>query len=161
MKTDMDSLDKKKQELIEKYWEGTTSLAEERVLKEMLTEEDGALYDFFNDLNNLTHKEIEIDVARIITESNEQAKPVRLFRLNNILAYAATVTLLLGAFTFYQSYQSAQPQLVDMETYDDPEQALEQTRAALAFVMNKMQKGQNETMQNVKKIGALNDIIPK
>lgn len=157
----MGSLDNRKEVLLEKYWDGQTSLEEEKELKSLLTPDDGALYEFFGDVNSISSKEIDLDIPGIIEAADRSQQPARIFRMNNFLAYAASVILLVAAVFTYQQLDRSQPTYAMEETYEDPEEALEQTKEALAFVMSKMNKGQEQTMQNVKRIEALDVIIPK
>ncbi|MDX1684597.1 MAG: hypothetical protein R3275_05125 [Saprospiraceae bacterium] len=158
----MESLDKRKKELLQKYWEGTTTLEEERELRSLSSgKEDGALGAYFGGIENISERSVDIDVEGLINKESGQSRRPMIIRMNRVLAYAAAVLLLVSAFFVFDRYQNEEPQIASEETFEDPELALEQTREALAFVAAKMNRGRTETVENVKKIEVLNDIIPK
>lgn len=165
----MASLDIRKQQLLEKYWAGETSLKEEAELRKLMDGSDEGLSHFFNEAKDLKEKTIELNVRQLIQEHSSTLKKdkavvpgVKRIQMRAILAYAATFLLLISA---YFGFQNIKPHPIDVgqgqETFDDPELALEQTEAALAFLMTKMNKGQKPAANSLKRIETLDVIIPK
>lgn len=152
----MDSVRRK--ELQEKFWKGETTLQEERELQS-LAGEDKTLDSYFHGFSDLKDASIDIDVKSLL-QSEEPVAKIRSLRVRNLWAYAATVALLVFAVFTYNNNTTAPEIAVTEETYDNPEEALEQTEAALAYLMSRMKTGQNKTKNNVKRIEALDIVIP-
>lgn len=120
--------------LLEKYFEGETSLAEEAQLQDYFASADVApelehyrpLFGYFAG-------------SRDIVPEREIILPGKKKGMNWIPA-AASVILLLGAGTFaYFNYGSEKPQ--DLGTYDDPELAYQQTQKALEMLSHHVNSG--------------------
>ena len=151
----------RKEVLLKKYWDGESTLKEEQELKGLLTPEDGALHQFFQSAEDLKSNSVDIDIRSLISDTEEpQARIINLRSAYRILSYAAVVLVLILTTTWMINRDADPEVLAQQETFDNPELALEQTKEALAFVFNKMNKGQNTTLSNVKRVESLDDIIP-
>jgi hypothetical protein len=159
----MESINRK-DELMEKYWLGETSVLEEQELQTLVTPEDGALYDIFNGMSDLMSKEISIDVRALVAKAGPPTQKTRVLSIKpifKVLSYAAVFALLVyGTTWIINTNDSSIQYAAEQETFEDPDLALEQTKEALAFVFNKMNKGQAATVNNVKRVETLDDIIP-
>ena len=72
---------------------------------------------------------------------------------------AAVLIFAIAAFGLW-NYTHQQTAAVQMaETYDDPYEAYEEVREALAFVSAKLNKSQNEALVNIKKAGTYADMF--
>ncbi len=129
--------------LIEKYFQGETSIAEEKELKKYFSSRDvtphlkqyESLFRYFS-------------VAKQQKSMQETASfsSQKLVKRNKIhfvtwLSVAASVIVLLGIGTYgYFSYQKEQP-AQELGTYEDPKVAFEATQKALAMLSGNVNVG--------------------
>lgn len=125
--------------LLEKYWEGETSIAEERQLRSYFASGDvapefAAVAPLFQAI--AAEQKVEMPAA-----------PVRAMAPNRWRMYAAAAALTglmaVGGWLAYQ--QQAEMTMAatatSTDTYEDPEQAVAEIKAALALVSSKLNKG--------------------
>lgn len=120
--------------LLEKYFEGETTIAEEKELQHYFStaevpehlQQYRSLFGFFS-------------VAK--AETSQKALPLqRKRRYAAWLSVAASVVILLGIGTFtYINYTNSTSQ--DLGTYDNPEEAFRETQKALALLSNQVNVG--------------------
>lgn len=122
--------------LLEKYFEGETSIAEENELKE-----------YFSSSNVAPHLEQYRPLFGYFVEAKEQKftnnvsliskKPKTLW-----LSIAASVVVLIGvgAYTYFNSMETEKVSK-ELGTYDDPEEAFEATQKALAMLSTNVNVG--------------------
>lgn len=122
--------------LLEKYFEGETSIAEENELKE-----------YFSSSNVAPDFEQYRPLFGYFTEAREQKftnnvsliskKPKALW-----LSIAASVVVLIGvgAYTYFNSMET-EKESKELGTYDDPEEAFEATQKALAMLSTNVNVG--------------------
>lgn len=125
--------------LLEKYWEGESSLAEESQLKDYFS--SGSYDKKFEDVAPL---------FQLFTEEKEQqtersfegvlsSAPV--ISIKNVKKYltgiAALLILSFGAYYFVDRFEAMDKQSQMAYEIDDPEEALEQTMQALAMLSDK------------------------
>jgi len=140
-------------ELLDKYWQGETSLEEERSLRKYfasndIDEEHLAFKPLFGYFESEAEqgKSFEPDLSFARSSTNR-------FRvlIPRIIAIAATVVLL---FTVSRQWVNQSQATVYKNKYtelQDPEEALEITLDALGFVSHKLDKGTRE-ISHIKKI---------
>ncbi|OXG04467.1 hypothetical protein BC749_10883 [Flavobacterium araucananum] len=134
------------EDILEKYFEGETSIAEEKELK-----------DYFSSPNVAQHLEQYKPIFGYFSEVKEQKStqeiPLKTQKRNVAwLSIAASVVVLLGVGTyFYVSEKNATPVVAQSElgTYDNPEEALAATQKALALLSNNVNVG-IESVQYIK-----------
>ncbi|WP_337967151.1 hypothetical protein [uncultured Flavobacterium sp.] len=132
--------------ILEKYFQGETSIAEEKELKE-----------YFSSSNVAQHLEQYKPMFGYFSQVREQKStqeiPLQTKKRNVAwLSIAASAVLLLGIGTFfYVSQKPADPVVAQSElgTYDNPEEALAATQKALALLSNNVNVG-IESVQYVK-----------
>ncbi|PIF31166.1 hypothetical protein CLU81_1647 [Flavobacterium sp. 9] len=132
--------------ILEKYFQGETSIAEEKELKE-----------YFSSSNVAQHLEQYKPMFGYFSQVREQKStqeiPLQTKKRNVAwLSIAASAVLLLGIGTFfYVSQKTATPVVAQSElgTYDNPEEALAATQKALALLSNNVNVG-IESVQYVK-----------
>ncbi|HOZ75264.1 MAG TPA: hypothetical protein PLS51_13540 [Flavobacterium sp.] len=113
--------------LIEKYFQGETSIAEEKQLQ-----------DYFSAPNVAQHLEQYQPMFAYFSQTRQQqftqAVPLQTKKRNVAwLSVAASVVVLLGVGTYvYMNDNSSREET--MGTYDDPEVAFRQTQKALAML---------------------------
>ncbi|MFM2231146.1 MAG: hypothetical protein RL607_2404 [Bacteroidota bacterium] len=123
--------------LVEKYFEGETSLAEEKQLKHYFASQEvaphleqyRAIFCYFTQQQRDTFEK-ELVLAP------QKTYPYRWF-------VAASIALLLGG-GFWFTQQESNPPLVaqsELGTYDSPEKAFEETQKALAMVSGHLNTG--------------------
>lgn len=124
--------------LLEKYFEGETSIAEENQLKDYFSSSNVAqhlqqykpLFGYF-----FASKQQEFK-QELPLNSNNRAKK----RTTTWLSIAASVVVLLGAGTFtFFNYDTTQKE--DLGTFEDPEVAFRETQKALSLLSQNVNVG--------------------
>ena len=132
--------------ILEKYFQGETSIAEEKQLK-----------DYFSSSNVAQHLEQYQPMFGYFSQIKEQKStqeiPLQTKKRNVAwLSIAASIAVLLGIGTFfYVSEKNTTPVVAQSElgTYDNPEEALQATQKALALLSNNVNVG-IESVQYIK-----------
>jgi len=161
----MEVMDNQKiRDLLQKYFEAETDVAEERQLKAYFKSDDiDPEFEAYRDLFVLSEMDKQIEAspdfeARVLSS----IKPVPIIRMSvrRVLAVAASVTVLvLAGWWMWQQNQSSSSADMSMEdTFEDPEEAYRQVTAALALMSSTMEKGQQMTIQSVAPAQELNVI---
>ena len=121
--------------ILEKYFDGETSIAEEKELK-----------DYFTSSNVAQHLEQYQPLFGYFSQAKqEQYKavvPLKTEKRNIVswISIAAAVVVLLGVGTFtFMNYNVKKSQ--DYGTYDDPEVAFRETQKALALISEHVNTG--------------------
>lgn len=123
------------EQLIDKYFEGQTSIAEERELKAYFSSSDVA-----------QHLEQYRDVFGYFTQAKEQqftkSVPLQPRKQFNVvwLSIAASIVIVFGVVTFRLYETEVQP-TGELGTYDNPELAMAETQKALDLVSEKLNVG--------------------
>jgi len=124
--------------LLEKYFQGETSIAEENELRNYFSSADVAqhLIQYKPLFSYFIHAKEEKSAKQIPLQSKK--------RYVAWLSVAASVVVLLGvAFTWFNN-----PPQEDLGSFDDPEIAFRETKRALALLSGNVNKG-IESMQYV------------
>jgi hypothetical protein len=161
--------------LIERYEAGETSIEEENTLSQYFANEnipaEWAPYQLIFQWRTETRKVTlpEDFSVKIASQLRDKPQPstshtTRIFNMRTIATWAAAaaVTLAIG-FWFFKDNNGLQYQeekWAQQETFENPEEAYEQTREALAFLSSKLQKGQNEASRPLSKLKELDKAIP-
>lgn len=138
--------------LLEKYFEGETTIAEENELKKYFSSSDVA--------QHLEHYRGMFGYFTAAKEQRfEQVIPLKTKTQKKVawLSIAASVVVLLGLFTFYNQNIS---QNQDLGTYDDPEKAFQETQKALNLLSKNVNVGV-EGMQYVQEYQQSTELIFK
>jgi hypothetical protein len=124
--------------LLEKYWQGDTSVEEEKRIK-----------DYFKNNPDQTPEGLYFEKIK----SDKSSFPQKSFehpgrKINRVwLSAAAAVFILLISLPFIFNNQKQQP---DQFAVDDPAKALEITRTSLQMVSNGLNKGKTYSNELVK-----------
>ncbi|MBZ4037706.1 hypothetical protein K6T82_23300 [Flavobacterium sp. 17A] len=127
------------EDLLEKYFEGETSIAEENQLKE-----------YFSSPNVAQHLEQYKPIFGYFSLAKEQKStyeiPLQTKKRNVAwLSIAASAVILLGIGTYFFVSENKDTAAVasqtELGTYDDPEEALKATQKALALLSNNVNAG--------------------
>lgn len=132
------------EELLEKYWNAETSLAEEQELKSLLSQAEG--YE--------EEKEMFSGIAELATEEPENLTiPKGKGRKLNAswLNWAASIAILAGSFYGWRVFEQKQ---AEKEAYD-------QVMMAFALIQNNLSKGQEqlEVMNDLKYLNTTNQLF--
>ena len=122
------------EQLVEKYFQGETSIAEEKLLKAYFSSNDvvphlakyQALFGYFE-----TQKETQFEQKLIL-------QPRKQFYVKWI-GIAASFVVLFGLSTFY--FYPTQPKSVELGTFENPEEAYFETQKALFMVSEQVNLG--------------------
>ena len=161
-------------ELIEKYFNGETSLEEENILRGYFNGSNvdprllsyGPLFQFFE-------KEKSIVFADAKMPKYEDTKPISpskfsILRGGFMWKIAATLAfLVVGSVAIFKVFESKLPQIVEhrgakmiiLDGDDDPEVAYEKVKEALSLVSKKMKKGTDETTDGLMKLKEATTIL--
>ena len=122
------------EQLLEKYFQGATTIAEEKQLKAYFSSNDvaphlakyQALFGYFE-----TQKGTQF----------EQKLPLQPRKQNTVkwIGIAASFVVLFGLATFY--FYPSEPKSEDLGTYDNPEEAFAATQKALLMVSEQVNIG--------------------
>jgi hypothetical protein len=140
-------------ELITKYWDGETSIDEERQIRKHLHEMTDPEYDEIRTLFEFFSNEREV-----IYEKPLVIKKVKVIKVNfiKIIAVAASIILLIGAgYLFFEQYNTVQTKTTATTEINDPEEALRITKEALALLSENFEKGEETltgTIENIEKL---------
>ncbi len=160
--------------LLEKYWEGETSLEEEKMLRTYFNANDVApdllrykpffLYQKAEQEKTLSDNFEQELLAKIKLEE----KPiVKINRNQNVSYYfsriAAALTLLLGVWFLFKpaDMKTGQIAAVEEDTFDNPEEAFNELKSALLLVSRNFEKGKSKSMKGVMKINTLQKTVRK
>lgn len=127
------------EQLLEKYFQGETTIAEEKQLKAYFSSNDVAshlakyqsLFGYFE-----TQKEAQF----------EQKLPLQSRKQSNVkwIGIAASFVVLFGLATFY--FYPSEPKHEDLGTYENPEEAFEATQKALLMVSEQVNIGKESVV---------------
>jgi len=127
------------EDILEKYFQGETSIAEENQLKE-----------YFSSPNVAQHLEQYKPMFGYFSQAKEQKSTYEIplqSKKRNVawLSIAASVVVLLGIGTYFfmseQKEATAVASQTELGTYDNPEEALKATQKALALLSNNVNVG--------------------
>ena len=150
----MDS--KKAEALLRKYWEGKTDLNDEKELKKFfLTKEknENLPVDYFKYISkkaayNPLGAEFDTEILNLIQHENNDKK-----HKNFSIKYwyiAASLALVVSASIIFKNeiFSVENPtEVAEMDTYQDPEKALEETKKALLFISSRLNQSNEYAMQ--------------
>jgi hypothetical protein len=124
--------------ILEKYFQGETTIAEENQLKEYFSSPDVAQH-----LEQ--YKPIFGYFSQVKQQKSTQEIPLKTKRRNVAwLSIAASIVILLGIGTYlFMSQENTAPVVAQSElgTYDDPEEALKATQKALSLLSSNVNVG--------------------
>jgi hypothetical protein len=147
------------QQLLAKYFEGNTTLEEEKMLRQYLstaedTDEERRLlkrqFEIFHSVSGLTFDTVALDdrILKKITSWEQQVDPpVRKFRRMHLLVAASVALAIAVSGVVFFKAQSSRAK----DTFDDPRLAYAETQRALLFVSQKMNQGM-EPLSNISRI---------
>ena len=137
--------------LLEKYWNAETSLQEEEMLLNERKDLQGPEGRYFEFIAEARRQKSMLSIDDIDAYNLKQT-------LNASRATAAIMIFVFSAFGVWKYSQNTQSQMM-AETFDDPQEAYEEMRQALAFVSSKLNQSQDEALVNIQKAGEYAEIL--
>lgn len=130
-------------ELLEKYWEAETSLAEEQELKHLLQSAEGYTEE----------KALFIGISKLSSEEPNIKMPTKTvpIKSRNWMSWAASVAILVGSVWGWTVYEQKQAE----------EEAYMEVMQAFALIQNNLSKGQEEmgVMNEMKYLNTTNQLF--
>lgn len=165
--------------LLEKYFEGETTLEEERFLNEYFNNSEvpielksyQPLFQFFKGEKDIrTSDALDSQIANI--SPTKKPSPVLTFLKGGLKWRAAAAVLIIGGAVFLINKQfnptvktsNCVADNCRVKVFDensDPEKAYAEVQAALKLVSKKMKKGTDETQHGLKKVKMATDEVDK
>ena len=145
-------------EMLNKYWEGETTLREEEMIKAYFKSGNVAenhreysdLFQYFDEQKNVVfHENHKVTSQKT---SNTDEKVTKIFSIRKVLfAVAAVSVLVFSAINVFQiiNDNSHKQQTAEIIEIEDPEEALRVTREALALVSTKFRESQETVRKNM------------
>ncbi|HJW29206.1 MAG TPA: hypothetical protein VJ508_08125 [Saprospiraceae bacterium] len=151
------------QKLIEKYWNAETSLQEESELLQDMVQSQDPDSAYFKMIAEARKQKSQLRIEDI--RKNNQRTLVPQHRMMVLPVYrwvasaAAVLLFALAGFGLWNyTHEAAKPSPM-ADSFDDPYQAYQEIKEALAYVSVKMNKSQNEALLNIKKAGEYADMF--
>ncbi|WP_339876100.1 hypothetical protein [uncultured Algoriphagus sp.] len=130
-------------ELLEKYWEAETSLAEEQELKHLLQSAEGYTEE----------KTLFIGISKLSSEEPNLKMPTKTvpIKSRNWMSWAASVAILVGSIWGWTVFEQKQAE----------EEAYMEVMQAFALIQNNLSKGQEEmgVMNEMKYLNTTNQLF--
>ncbi|MEJ1241354.1 hypothetical protein WBG78_24605 [Chryseolinea sp. T2] len=149
------------QQLLQKYWEGETTLEEEQLLKDYFQSNEvsdelrdvASMFQYFNQAKKNNLNDITFDRTLMDKVS---AKPregrARNLIFNSMRIAAGVVVVIAATWFIRKEIRQSTPQEV-IDTYDDPKLAFEETKKALMMIS----KSFGTAQEQAKKINLFNE----
>jgi len=154
--------------LLEKYWEGQSSLEEEKILRDYFQQEDIVPeFEQYRGLFNYFTVQKTIAMSKEIAPKNLNKKTAhRLAKKRRLplLKVAAAAVLLVGLFSIYNIFYNnkntiQQKAIVWEDTYDNEEDALRKAKEVLLLVSRKMKKGTDKAALSLDKVELATGVV--
>lgn len=148
-----------REEIIERYWKGETTLEEEAWLKE-----NGDIHPLFQYTRAMGDRSSKLSLEQIINSQDsavQHAQEAKVVHFNRWIARIAAGLLILAAVTFLIKTEGKKPEVspVYAETYENPEQAYEEVREALLLVSSKINKTSDQVAKQISKAEPYTEIF--
>ncbi|HUR31615.1 MAG TPA: hypothetical protein VMZ69_09290 [Saprospiraceae bacterium] len=143
--------------LLEKYWNAETTPQEEEQIMNDRAQLNGPESQYFAFIAEARKQKSiltidDVDAFNLKQTLNASKATVRpLYRW--MASAAAIMIFVFSAFGVWKYSQQSSQQQQMAETFEDPYEAYEEVREALAFMSSKLNKSQNEAMTNIQKAG--------
>jgi hypothetical protein len=153
--------DHKIRALLDKYWEGETSLEEEQNLRSYFSSSQVA-DEFlpFSPLFNYYQEAQHVKMSGEIKSPDLPQVPGKTISLRWLINVAASIAIFIVMFFVNKHSKSpAIDQYAYEDTFQDPQQAYDEVKRALLFVSSKMNKGVNTAAYSLEKMQPLGEIL--
>ena len=149
-------------QLLEKYFEGATSLAEEQQLRTYFNSSEVAeelqayqpLFQYFAQAKKTKlPQQFEGELEAVLQRPAKRRFMRRVLQMGSV---AASVMLVIGSYFWYYGadMDTVAEQQIQWEQYEieDPEQALKETKKALKLLSRKLNSGTKKVAKSVDKV---------
>lgn len=131
------------EEIVKKYFEGETSISEEKELRDYFSSQDVAPHlvqytDLFTYFATAKKEQFAEDITKVTVFKDQKKDKKPSFYWISIAA-SFVILLGIGTYLFYASDSLNKDK--DFGTYDDPKVAFEATQKALSLLSNKVNAG--------------------
>ncbi|MDH5598374.1 MAG: hypothetical protein OEY34_04590 [Cyclobacteriaceae bacterium] len=153
------------EQLLKKYWEGSSTLEEEQELKAFFSgnevpekwKGEQALFNYYQQASSQT-KDIMSDdeiISMITSTEPEKKKVIRLTPFKHIFRVAAVILVIITTlYIVREEYRNNETVLEPLtDTFEDPKEAFEETKKALLLLSKNLGKGKTQ----VNKIKVFNE----
>lgn len=145
------------QQLLDKYWNGETSLQEEQDILNEMAKSTGPDALYFRMIAEARKQKSSLKIEDIKSYNIQAATPqprMMVLPVYRWVASAAAVLLfcIAAAGLWNYTHQQTKPDIM-ADSFEDPQKAYEEVREALAYVSTKLNKSQSEALVNIKKAG--------
>lgn len=145
-------------QLLDKYWAGETTLEDEKILAAYFNtgqvDEDfkpfKPLFEYFDQQRQVS-VDLEDQVMERIRSKRIETKVIRLTWKRALAVAASLILLVTAGISTYRYQLSKKDTLVMQDTFESPEEALEQTKAALLYLSNRMNRVADQTTKSLEK----------
>ncbi|MDZ4707365.1 MAG: hypothetical protein SH818_03095 [Saprospiraceae bacterium] len=150
-------------QLLDKYWNSESSLEEEKALAAYFNQPEidqefevyRPLFNYFDEQRQLTI-DLEDQIMSRISDKKEKGKIIQM-PWRRVVSIAASIALFLSVLLATFQYRNQNNREMDMvDTFQTPEEALEQTKAALLFLSHRMNKASDQAAKSLSKTQSLN-----
>ena len=149
--------------LLERYWNAETSLQEEQEILNEMTSSSNPDMMYFTMIAEARRQKSKLkieDIHSFNQKTNVPANRTIILPVYRWMASAAAVLLFaIAALGLWNYTHQAQESAVMADSFEDPYEAYEEVREALAFVSAKLNKSQTEALTNIKKAGEYADMF--
>ncbi len=146
-------------ELLNRYWEGETTIEEEKHLRGYFNGSDvDAELSLYTPLFKAFTDEAQVTLNRQIPSPVPVPK-VRVLSLRKLLQVAAVFLLFGTLFYLLEMRPQRADEMAYADTFDDPNEAYAEVKKALLMISIKMNKGLETTSMSLEKMEPLEEII--
>jgi len=168
-------------QLLDKYWEGETTLAEDKTLQTFFASETipvefqafQSIFQAKNDIQTQTlSDDFDINLLAILENKKEEKEETKIIQLQNkqaaelqkwrwMAGIAASVALILAVYIVMPKTETVEIAKIEL-TEEEHEKALvayEQTKMALMFVSATMNHGTQTAAKSLNKVKNLKEVI--
>jgi hypothetical protein len=134
--------------LLDKYFEGNTSLAEEKMLHEYFSQTENIAPEFLYAKNMFSHFSNEKNI-QYVKPKTSKVKPTRVKQLIRITSLAASIAILVGVLIFINRKPAEETvyAYINGTPITNKDIALLQTKKALFLISNNFNQGTKELHQ--------------
>jgi hypothetical protein len=143
---------KSTQELLEKYWAAETTPEEEQSLRASLQSDDKSVTAAY-------FRFLQEESALGMSAAVKPVRSTRRIMLKRVVSIAAVVLVLVTAGFVIQKSMITDMANETADSYDDPQQAYEETKQALLFVSAKMKSSREAAREKLAKTEPYIDIL--
>jgi hypothetical protein len=168
-------------QLLDKYWEGETTLAEDKMLQTFFASETipvefqafQSIFQAKNDIQTQTlSDDFDINLLAILENKKEEKEETKIIQLQNkqaaelqkwrfVAGIAASIALILAVYIVIPKTETVEIAKIEL-TEEEHEKALvayEQTKMALMFVSATMNHGTQTAAKSLSKVKNLKEVI--